>query len=961
MKRIFTLIPTFLFLLAVSSLTSGFIYAQRPGTVTGKMVDASNSEALFFGNVSVKGTAIGTVTDEYGRFELERVPTGQQIIVLSYIGYNPKEVTVIIESGETEDIGTHTLSIQSVMGEEVTVTAQLRGQASAINQQVKSNNIVNVVSKEKIQETPDANAAETLSRLPGVTLQRSGGEGSQVSVRGVAPRFNSIMVNGQVLPGTGANDRSVNLSMVSSDLLDGIEVYKALTPDMDADAIGGSVNLVTKTADPGFQGRVQVESGYHTLMKDIGTYRGSITLGNRFFDDKLGLIAGANYHRVNRNTDFYSGSIVAAAGTETFRTNSADFNNRTETRDRYGVSATVDYKFKNGKLIFDHAYSGTKRDMITRGMYGRPSISVIEMDISMSENEIALNSTNLRGEFELFQMMELSLYLGRNSTTNETPNGYGALAGMEAGLKSEAEDVSPTEIFRYTQPYVGLDQFLGRPGVFKSYNFLEDVNYIGQVDLKIPFNLGTWIFGDVKFGGKVRQKFRERDVERYGVRDGAQMEFIFRERFPEYANRRVQSGAYPMALFIDKDYTGYDSPFADYNDIPFVYDPDIVREIENTLLAYDTLLARLTDDYFQEYEALERITAGYIMAQINIGERITFIPGFRYENTYMDFAGTAGTQRNNEPFRITKSDTSATSSSGEFLPMVHLKYEFIDGLALRLAATRTLSRPNFLNLTPFTQKTVANQKRVKLGSVNLEIPTAWNYDAMLSWFSKFGLVSVGAFYKEIYNIDINVRQIDYSGSKEPEAPDYNEFHGWVVNSPISSEETTTIYGGEMEIQTNFRFLPKPLDGIVLSGNLTIMESETFYPFYYLTYPPPDYTPVTADSSRANRTVGQADFIANMTLGYEKGGFSGRISMNYQGVRLRTSDNSPFQDEFDDEYIRWDAALSYKINDHWQVLANLVNLTDETERRYIYQPENISRIENYGRRFTLGVRYNFNYR
>ncbi len=942
MYRKIHLILTFLILVSLS------VIAQNRAVITGTVTDASNNEPLAFANVSVKGTSIGTVTEENGKFEL-LVPVGDNIIAISYVSYQTQEIAVRTEEGENIDLGKIALIITSIMGEEVVVTMQLRGQAAAINQQVKSNNIVNVVSKEKIEEVPDANAAETLSRLPGITLSRSGGEGTQVTLRGVSPRFNSITVNGQTLPSTGANDRSVNLSMVSTDLLDGIEVYKAITPDMDADAIGGSVNLVTKTADPGLHGRVQLETGYHDLINDIGTYRGSFTLSNRFLDDKIGVIVGANYHRVNRNTDFFSGDYELR-GDGGYRGNNAIFRNQMETRDRYGISLALDYEFKNGWIVLEHVFSETSRDVVIRGKRARPTISVIDFNLNKYENALNLNTTNLRGEFDVLQSSELTFNFGRSVTTNETPYSYGALAEMESGLTPEANEAQPLDMFLYVQPYFGLDEFIGGIGTGKYYNFIEDENYTGQVDLKVPFYLGRWFSGDIKFGGKVRQKQKSRMLESFWSFDPVEYELVFRQKFPHYERNGT---IYPMSNFIDNDYTGYDSPFADHNDIPFVFDPDIITEHYDVMTQIDSLYKRNVGDYFDMYDAKERITAGYIMAEVKLGPRVTFIPGFRYENTFLDFAGSAGTQRDNEPFRINRRDTSATNTVGEFLPMFHLKYEFIDGLSLRLAATRTLSRPNFLNLTPFTQKTLSNQVRVKFGSIDLKIPTAWNYDAMLSWFSKFGLVSVGAFYKEISDIDINVNFFDWSGNR-----DTNPMYGWLVDSPINSEETTTVYGGEMEVQTNFRFLPKPFDGIILSGNYSIMRSETYYPFFYTAYPPPDYFPVTQDSFRINSTQGQADFIANFTVGYEKGGFSGRISMNYQGVRLRNSGASPFQDVYDDEYMRWDAALSYKFSEHWQILMNLVNLSNETERQYIYTVDQPSSIQQYGRRFTLGVRYRF---
>lgn len=940
MRRFFLLTGIFIFLSASS-------FSQRSGKITGRIIEGSNNEALPYANVTLKGTSLGAVTDNDGLFILSNVSPGNYTVVLMFIGYQSVEIPVTVEGGETVDIGKHALNFVAVMGEEVIVTSMLRGQAQAINQQVKSSTIVNVVSKDKIQETPDANAAESLSRLPGITIGRSGGEGSQVTVRGVSPRFNSVTINGQSIPGTGANDRSVNLSMVSSDLLDGIEVYKAITPNMDGDAIGGTVNLVTKTAAAGFHGNVNLESGYHSLIKDVGTYRGSFSLGNRFFNNKAGIIVGANAHRANRNVDIYEGDYELK-GDGGYRGNSAEFTNRLETRDRYGMSAALDYQFKNGKIILDHVYTQTTRDIVERRMRARPTVSTLIMSIGMNQNEMLLNSTNLRGEFTLFQKLGLKMSFGRSVSMNETPYSYGASATKESGLEPEADNSEPLDMFRYAK--FSLDDFYGGIGAGKYFSQVNDKNYNGQVDLTLPFNLANFISGDLKFGGKIRQKERNRVVETLSGYDWTLYELIFRTKFPDYQRNGI---LYPVSNFVDQDYLTYDSPFDSHNDIPFVFDADIITEHHEVMTQIDSLYQRNVADYFQQYNALERISAGYIMSEIRLGSKITFIPGFRYENTYLDFAGVSGTTRNNEPFRITKTDTSAINSIGNFLPMVHLKYEFIKGLSLRLAATKTLSRPNYLNLTPFTQRHYANFKQVTFGSIDLKIPTAWNYDAMLTWFSKYGLISFGGFYKEIFDVDINVNFFDWSGDR-----DTNPWYGWVVNSPINLDETTKVYGGEMEVQTNLRFLPKPFDGIVLSGNYSIIRSKSAYPFYYVEYPAPDYLPVTSDSVRVLGLQGQADFIANITVGYEKGNFSGRVSLNYQGAKFATLGNTQFQDEYVDEYMRVDAALTYKFLKNWQILVNLINITNEAERKYIYTVDQPSEIEQYGWQANIGVRYRF---
>ena len=116
-----------------------------------------------------------------------------------------------------------------------------------------SNTIVNVISKEKLQELPDQNAAESVGRLAGVSVYRDAGEGQRVTIRGISPRLNSITVNGERLPSTQEQDRSVDLSMISPEMLEGIELFKALRPDMDGDAVGGTVNFTIRKADAGLR------------------------------------------------------------------------------------------------------------------------------------------------------------------------------------------------------------------------------------------------------------------------------------------------------------------------------------------------------------------------------------------------------------------------------------------------------------------------------------------------------------------------------------------------------------------------------------------------------------------------------------------------------------------------------------------------------------------------------------
>jgi len=147
------------------------------------------------------------------------------------------------------------LTGQAILGDEVIVTAQARGQNAAITQQLNSNTISNIVASDRIKELPDASAAESIGRLPGVSIDRYNGEATGIAIRGLAPKYNTVTVNGVTLPATDRENRSVDLSLISSNLLDGIEVKKANTPDMDADALGGTIDLRFKRSTRRIQGR----------------------------------------------------------------------------------------------------------------------------------------------------------------------------------------------------------------------------------------------------------------------------------------------------------------------------------------------------------------------------------------------------------------------------------------------------------------------------------------------------------------------------------------------------------------------------------------------------------------------------------------------------------------------------------------------------------------------------------
>ena len=269
MSRILRCCLVLLFPFLVTSEAS----AQNVGTIEGTVKDMQTGDALPGANILLVGTGLGAPTNIDGKYVIRNVPFGSYTARVSYVGYQNATATIRVEQAGTvkQDFRLQAVAVE---GETIVVTAQAMGQNAAINQQLSSMPVMNVVSAAKIQELPDANAAESVSRLPGVSLIRTGGEGSQVVIRGLSPQYNQVTIDGVELPsdvssnnnivsgdagaqeGTLGNlgDRAEDLSMISSTMLNSIEVIKAITPDMDAAVLGGVVNFGMRKAARGETG-----------------------------------------------------------------------------------------------------------------------------------------------------------------------------------------------------------------------------------------------------------------------------------------------------------------------------------------------------------------------------------------------------------------------------------------------------------------------------------------------------------------------------------------------------------------------------------------------------------------------------------------------------------------------------------------------------------------------------------
>ena len=356
----------FLYLcLTLSIIISTAVLAQGTGSLKGKVMDKATDEALGGANLIVQGTSLGAASDLNGNFVIRNVPAGNHKLIVSYIGYISDSTEINFVADRTLEQNFY-LSANVIEGQTITVTGQASGQLGAINQQLTSNTIINVVSAEKIHQLPDDNAATALSRLPGVSLMN----GDQIVIRGIQAKLNQVLVNGIELPSTDLNNRATNLGFISSNMLSGIEVIKALTPDMDANTLGGVVNLRLREAQSGFHFDALAQGNYNSTDRVANNYKFWASVSQRFFDDKLGVFLQGNMDRSDGGNQIASitTSFLKAGNTEygqaPYITTGATYQYAANILKNSGGSLILDYRLPNGKIILQNTYAGNLTDKL---------------------------------------------------------------------------------------------------------------------------------------------------------------------------------------------------------------------------------------------------------------------------------------------------------------------------------------------------------------------------------------------------------------------------------------------------------------------------------------------------------------------------------------------------------------------------------------------------------------------
>lgn len=942
-------------------------------TMKGEVVDALTKQPLPGANIILLGTSIGAASDNDGKFFIRDIPPGNYIVKTSYVGYKTNEFNAILEAGRTFETKIK-LYPASINGQTVTVTAQAGGQNEAINQQLSSGQIKNVVSQARIQELPDANAAESVARLPGVSIIREGGEGSQVVIRGLSPQYNEITIDGIQLPGNVISndpnsqssligDRATNLSMISSSMLGGIEVIKAITPDMDAAVLGGVVNFglrkAVKTVSPIF--KVSIQGSHNALKKTTNDYLFVGSYEQRFFDQKLGLFFQGSIEKRDRSSNEldvnYKLNDVTHGDQGVPDLQTLSLKDVYRIREREGITAALDYSHSSGEIDFYNFFSTSNTTPVFRSESIDPAQNLMYYSATDSKNKLNV-ITNIISIEQIIPIFTINLKLSHTYSENQNPGDLISTFGQDnAGLSGlgSLSRLSPKALVALANP---VDSTAVLLTFVSTSNFSKDRAITASIDLQAQYVFSNFLTTKIKFGGMYQYRDRLYDYN-YGGASGfvyEQSMFVLSKILKYYPGLQTYHHVLTIKNFIDNTYSFGNFLNGDYSinypiDVNFMH--KIYDLVSTTPLHYNYKNASSVYDY----QGTEKKSAAYVMANINLGGTFTILPGIRYQNLTTSYLGHRSEQI---PSGYKFTDTTVTRPNGYWLPMIHLIYKPLSWMQLHLAYTHTLNYPDYSAIIPSYQVNYPNS--ISYNNYKLKPATSENYDIVLSIYNnKIGLFTIDGFKKRIENLIFPSTTYLTDLSEYPELPQ-NGNQLYKFNTFLNNPKAINIWGLETDWQTHFWYLPEPFSWVVFNINYTHIFSEATYPKteYNVTYDNFGNAVVNiVDTSYTTRLLNQPNDILNFAIGVDCKGFSSRLSLLYQDNIFKKPDFWMQNRVNSDKYVRWDLSVKQKLP--WygvQLFLNLNNITGEDDTDINQKNGYPVMIERYGMTGDLGLRVSF---
>ncbi len=905
-------------------------YDGHAATIKGKVTDSETGEELIGAIVLIKDLKLITTVGFDGTFVLKNVPIGKYSLEITYISYMSKVIAVDAKSAdEIIYFNVKMNSAGSTMQElEIVATKDMASETAARSTEKDAASVMNVVSAKAIELSPDLNTANVVQRMSGITLDKSSGNGATYALlRGMDKRYNYTLVNGIKIPSTNNKHRYVPLDIFPSDLVDRIEVTKAITPDMEGDAIAGAINLVMKNAPDRFLIMVNSSLGfsqmffeqkmqtfntnainrespyelygksYNAVPSDfpkenlkitqtalpINNFSG-LTIGNRFFNRKLGVLVSGSYQNVHRATSSLLFNDDLSRDGQNLPVLS-EMRRRMfyEHQTNYGVHGKIDYRFNKRNQL----------KLYLANMFFKIAQLRTEDETDLEVSYIPEQGTENRSHTDRMRFNMQNLF---NSTLQGDHEPVKGLNINWSAVYSIATNHSPDEVtISYETPIqngVPLPQWgaLLYANSYRIWRNNTDEDKAGYLNARYTANLNKFKM-EFSGGGLYRMKNRTSFYNKYNIDS--------------------------------KGFKGID--WNSYDEIVWsISTPNGVRTAEN-------------------YEARENVLAYYGMAKFNLN-KIQLIAGVRVENIEQGYSMwyPQGERRPTETYTYTN-----------VLPSAHLKYELNTKNNLRLSYYKATNRPGFYEIVPFI---IIGDDYSQAGNPDLKPAVADNIDLRWEYYpSKLDQFMTGFFYKNIKN-PIEFAFVDYLGSSRLQ-----------VYSPINSDLASN-FGVEVDFTKFFNQFGIKANYTLTRSNITtnklsrIKNSKGQDSSIYV--------------SETRPLFGQSAHVANLSLLYQgsQNGLSAQLAFSYTGERIYSVSRYVENDLWQKGFFQLDFSAEKRFKKGLSVFVKAQNLLNTPVEVYIKKtnPQNnnlpyhsesdkttLVRSEYTMQTYLAGIRYKFN--
>ena len=941
-------------LLALSSICT---YGQ--GILKGIVTDSLSLEQLKGTEIILTGTNFSTVSDVDGEFNIFGIPAGEYILKASYLGYQAKNILVTVKPKETQFLNVELLA-DITNGNEVILTDQAKSQAEATNLQIKTNTIKNVISGKKLKDLPDENISTILNRLPGVSILNKsavtqsffkltnsyqiGGSGEyqialinppqddlfyaddpvpRILIRGLDSKYSNITIDGIRIPPTSVKDKSIDLNIIPERIFQNIELRKTITPDEDADATAGSINILTGKAPYKRKIKAVMLGNYNRFDRAANQYNFTGSYGERFFDNLLGIQANADVEKKILSSEYEKNGI-----------NILPVHLYTNTvRERYEASLLLDFNTPDGGSIKFNNF-----------------LNQINTDYFENKVDSLVYIRHVFNDRKTEQKVFLSSIEGNNY-----------LFGFNVDWNVVFSESGTDHPFFYSLYFYGSPPHLEYTIDNPSKNYCKEKNV--SINIKKNYSLGNEFTGELKFGGKYRinsrsfyEDWRVEIGSLYGYNKSRKLadgSFVKKDfsgtRFDGLLGKTKSQ---VLLLYFQDDPPGECTIFDKYT-IPLV-NKDALRLWRQ--LNFNEYYTNDGAD-INSYDFSESVFAGYVMHQLSLGQWVKFLTGLRIENEHNNYSGYYFPEAIIDPTDIYNSLPLQTDKyqydKVTMLPNFQMFIQPADFLNLRMATYKTLIRPDCYARMPkvlsvavsgFGQNGASSGNYLNIGNPDLKNADVWNYEFQTQFHGNgIGLFSINAFLKNINGMQQEINGTEISGISTLESLGIN-WDSLPANYPFkknsyyylytyfNSAKPTRIWGFEIEHQANFRYLPWLFKNIVLNYNLTFLRSETWkFDLTKIATTTTQY--LIADKIAKLDNV--PEFFANVILGYDIKGFSFRISYFYQDIY--PLENFYSNEVKENELSRLDIALRQQIIRKISIILNLNNITNTKEETIMVIP------------------------